>query len=57
MTTVGLASPKQAAEHLSLKPDTVYKMIRAKRIPAVKIGRSVRVPWRWLHAQAEAAGK
>jgi len=57
MSTVGLASPKQAADHLSLKKDTIYKMIRDKRIPSVKIGKAVRIPWRWLHAQVEAAGK
>ena len=55
--TTSLASPRQAAEHLSLNKNTVYKMIRDKRIPSVKIGKAVRIPWRWLHAQAEAAGK
>lgn len=52
-----LASPRQAAEHLALNKNTIYKMIRDKRIPSVKIGKAVRIPWRWLNAQVEAAGK
>jgi excisionase family DNA binding protein len=38
-----LLSVEDAARRLALRPGTVRKLIYARRLPAVKIGRAVRV--------------
>lgn len=57
MDTLGLATPKQAAKMLAVSKQTITRMIASKRMPSVKIGKSRRIPLRWLHEQVEAAGK
>ena len=39
----GFISVKRAARHLDMSPKTVYAMIAARKITAVRIGRSVRI--------------
>lgn len=50
----GLASIKEAAEYLALSPGKLYLMINSGQCPVKRFGRSVRVPWQWLHDQASA---
>jgi excisionase family DNA binding protein len=38
-----LVTVTEAAQRLSLKPATIRKMIFQRRVPVVKIGRSVRI--------------
>ena len=38
-----LLTVRQAAEFLALRPSTVRKMIHQRRLPVVRIGRSVRI--------------
>jgi excisionase family DNA binding protein len=38
-----LLNVREAAEFLSLRPSTVRKMILQRRLPVVRIGRSVRI--------------
>ncbi len=49
-------TPAQLAEYLSLGRDKVYAMLAAGRIPAVKLGRTYRIPRRaleeWLERRA-----
>lgn len=40
---------------LGLSRSEVYRLIGRGAIPAVRIGRSVRVPRRWVESQAEVA--
>lgn len=49
-------TPTQLAEYLSLGRDKVYAMLAAGQLPAVKLGRTYRIPRRaleeWLQRQA-----
>lgn len=36
-------TPEEVAEKMSLKPDTVTKLIRQKKLPAYRVGRSWRI--------------
>ena len=51
----GLASVTHAAAFLSLSRNKLYQLINAGEIPSKKFGKSVRVPWAWLNAQAAVA--
>ena len=37
-------TPEQVAEYLQLTKDTVYRLIRQRRLAATRIGRSYRIP-------------
>ena len=37
-----LLTPKEAAEYLGLAVDTVYRQARLRKLPSVKVGRSLR---------------
>lgn len=51
----GLCSIPKAAEYLSISRGKMYAMINAGECPSKRFGKSVRVPWAWLHAQAAVA--
>lgn len=46
--------PSEVAALLALSRSEVYRLIAAGKIPSKRIGRSVRVPRRWVEEQAEA---
>lgn len=48
----GLANVVEAASFLALSKNRVYQGIQAGEIPAKRFGKSVRIPWAWLHQQA-----
>lgn len=52
-------TPAQVAEKLGLGRTTVYQLLSSGRLPAIRIGRSVRVPASalhdWLSKQASGA--
>ena len=48
----GLAAIPAAAKFLAVSKGKLYMMIHAGECPSRRFGRSVRVPWDWLHAQA-----
>ena len=50
-------SVRECAEYLSLHLQTVYSLIARGRIPAVRVGRAVRVDLRKLEAELEAQVK
>jgi excisionase family DNA binding protein len=52
-TPSGFATVLEAAHFLRLSRQKVHLMLRAGEIPHTRYGRSVRVPWNWLRAQAE----
>ena len=39
-----IMTPQQVAQYLQLHTDTVYRLIRQKKLAAAKIGRAYRVP-------------
>ncbi|MBI4494180.1 MAG: helix-turn-helix domain-containing protein [Chloroflexi bacterium] len=39
-----IMTPEQVADYLQFNKDTVYRPIRGRKLPAVKIGRAYRVP-------------
>jgi excisionase family DNA binding protein len=39
-----IMTPEQVAEYLHLSTDTIYRLIRGRRLAATRIGRSYRVP-------------
>ncbi len=49
----GLASIPVAAEFLSLSRNKLYQLINSGAVPSKRFGRSVRIPWQWLHQQAQ----
>jgi excisionase family DNA binding protein len=51
----GLAAVTQAAKYLSISRGKMYAMVNSGECPSKRFGKSVRVPWAWLHAQAELA--
>jgi excisionase family DNA binding protein len=52
-TQQGLAAIPVAATYLSISKGKLYQGIQTGEIPSKRFGRSVRIPWAWLHAQAE----
>ena len=50
---LGLAAIPVAAAFLSVSRGKMYAMVNAGECPSKRFGKSVRVPWSWLHAQAE----
>lgn len=38
-----IMTPEQVADYLQLNKDTVYRLIRGRKLPAAKIGRAYRV--------------
>lgn len=52
----GLMTIKDAAKVLALSPTTIRKLLSAKRLTPVRIGRSVRVRVDELHAFIAALG-
>lgn len=48
----GLSSIPDAAEFLSISRGKLYQLINSGDIPSKRFGKSVRIPWAWLHAQA-----
>ena len=53
---VGLCSIPDAAEFLSVSRGKMYSMLNAGDCPSKRFGKSVRIPWVWLLAQAEIDG-
>jgi excisionase family DNA binding protein len=51
----GLAPILEAAAYISVSRGKMYAMINAGECPSKRFGKSVRVPWAWLHAQAAVA--
>jgi excisionase family DNA binding protein len=49
---LGLASITDAAAFLAVSRGKLYQMIHAGECPSKRFGRSVRIPWQWLHDQA-----
>ncbi len=49
----GLCPIVDAAAFLSISRGKLYMMMNAGEIPSKRFGKSVRIPWAWLHAQAE----
>lgn len=45
-----LMTPEQVAEYLQLNKDTVYRLIRDRKLAAARIGRNYRVPKEELEA-------
>ena len=39
-----IMTPEQVADYLQMNIDTVYRLIRSRKLPAAKIGRSYRIP-------------
>ena len=48
-----LLNPREAAEYLGLKVDTVYRKARLRELPSVKVGRSLRFDLRTLERYVE----
>jgi len=46
-------SPREAGEYLSLSTAGVYRLISQKKIPAVRVGHSVRVDLRGLEMRLQ----
>ena len=59
MNRKSILRPQDVATELGVTSGRVYQLIQAGRIPAVRMGRSIRIPreaWeRWLHAQSDRA--
>jgi len=49
----GFATVGEAAEFLALSRAMIRKLIGSRLIPARRFGRSVRIPWSWLHGQTQ----
>lgn len=39
-----IMTPEQVADYLQMNTDTIYRLIRSRKLPAAKIGRSYRIP-------------
>ena len=51
----GLSSIPDAAAFLSISRGKLYMMLNSGEIPSNRFGKSVRIPWAWLLAQAEVS--
>ena len=49
-----LISPEEAAQMLSVHRATIYRLMRRHELPAVRIGRAVRIPAAALHEWVQA---
>jgi excisionase family DNA binding protein len=49
----GFASANEAAAYLSLSRAMITKLTRTGEMPHRRYGRSLRIPWSWLHQQVE----
>lgn len=49
----GLAAIPTAANFLSVSLGKMYAMANTGECPSKRFGKSVRIPWAWLYAQAE----
>ena len=49
----GLATFPEAAKFLGIARSTLYKLTYSGDVPTRQIGNINRIPWAWLHAQAE----
>jgi excisionase family DNA binding protein len=49
----GFASVAEAAAFMSLGKTTLYRLIDDGVVDARRFGRTVRIPWSWLHDQAK----
>lgn len=38
-----LCTPKQVAERLACSPELIYKWVRTGQLPALRVGRSIRI--------------
>jgi excisionase family DNA binding protein len=47
------ATAIEAAQFLRLSKAMVHKLICDGKIPACRYGRLARIPWSWLHQQAQ----
>ncbi len=52
---IGLCSISEAARFLAVSRGKMYAMLHDGSCPSKRYGKSVRVPWVWLLAQAEVA--
>lgn len=50
----GMAAVPVAATYLSVSPNHLYQLVNSGEVPSKRFGRSVRIPWSWLHQQAAA---
>lgn len=48
----GLSTIPVAAGFLSISKGKLYAMLNSGECPSVRFGKSVRIPWVWLHAKA-----
>lgn len=51
------ASIQEAALYLNVSEDTIRRLIRAKKLPAIKVGRVIRISWADLKSALEPAVK
>ena len=51
----GFATTVEAAGFLRLTRQAVSQMVLAGKIPAVRFGRALRIPWDWLYEQKQRA--
>jgi excisionase family DNA binding protein len=49
----GWASPKEAAEYLSIGKSTIYDLLDRGAIPSARFGRTRRIPWRAIAAYCD----
>ena len=54
---VAFATTLEAARFLRLSKAMVHKLIENGSVPARRFGRAVRIPWSWLHRQAQEVRK
>jgi len=54
--TARLLKPREAAEILAVPLGRLYELVREEKVPAVRIGRSVRLHPRALEAWIQAGG-
>ena len=52
---IGLCSISEAARFLAVSRGKMYAMLHDGSCPSKRYGKSVRVPWVWLLAQAEVS--
>lgn len=51
------ATAKESADFLAVSLNHIYNMVKAGQIPFRRFGKSVRIPWSWLHSQAEEVAR
>ena len=48
----GFATQQEAAVFIGINRKTLYRMIQRGEVDVRRYGRTVRIPWAWLHDQA-----